>query len=133
MLQYLSLQDSTLGVISLEELIRHTGVTHEQLEQECDDVLLGDIAEHIVSYSKYGSKLGLSAADITTFDLDPRIAHNAMLITAKVFKEWHKKRSFRATYRVLAEVALELGDGTGATKICEICAKGTLVVVDIVK
>ena len=113
-------------MITLEELIRHTGVTHEQLEQECDDVLLNDIAEHIVSYLKYGPKLGLSAADITTFQQNMTIAHNAKLITAEVFKEWHKKRSFLATYRALAEVALELGDGTGATNICEICAKGML-------
>ena len=118
-------------MITLEELIRHTGVTQKQLEQECDDVLLNDIAEHIVSYSKYGPKLGLSAADITTFQQNMRIADNAKLITAEVFKEWHKKRSFLATYRVLAEVALELGDGTGAKTICELCAKGTLAVIVI--
>ena len=123
------LQDSASGVISLDEVMKHTGVTDEQLKQECDDVLLGDIAEHIVNYQKYGPKLGLSAADITTFQQNMRIADNAKLITAEVFKKWHKKQSFLATYKVLAEVALELGDGTGAKVICEICAKGTLVVI----
>ena len=103
------------------------------MEQECDNGLLSDIAEHIVDYSKYGSKLGLSTADITSLQLNLRIAHNAKLITAEVFKEWHKRQSFRATYQVLAEVALELGDGTGATKICEICAKGVLAVIGIMK
>ena len=131
MLQYLSLQDSTPGVFNLEDIIKHTGVTHKQLELECDDVLLNDIAEHIVSYWKYGPRLGISAADITTFQQNMMIADDAKLITAEVFKKWHNRRTFHATYRVLVEVALELGDETGATKICEICAEGMLAVIVI--
>ena len=113
------------GVISLDAIIKRTGVTEEQLDHPCDDkVLLGKITEHIIDYQQYGPMLGISDADIGTFERDIRYAYSVKKITLEVFKLWHELKKYKATYRVLAEVSLELGKGTGAEKICQICAKG---------
>ena len=115
------------GVLTLDEAIKKTGVTGEQLDHPCDDeVILDEIAEHIVKYRHYGSRLHLSSADITAIESNPRLAGDIKLITAQVFKSWYRKDPYGATYRVLAEVAIQLKDGAGAKKICEICAEGTM-------
>ena len=111
-------------MISLENLKRRTGVTDEQLEKEVNDLHLDDLSEHIVDYRKYGPRLHLSEADIKNIEHNPRLYDSVKLITAEVFKEWHKKLSFKATYKELVEVALKLEDGTGAEIICKICAEG---------
>ena len=95
-----------------------TGVTDEQLNQECENELLEELSQHIVEYRKYGPRLGLSDADIRTFERDPTMYYSIKLITAAVFKEWHRVKESRATYRALVEIALKLEDGIGAEKIC---------------
>ena len=113
------------GVISLDAIIKRTGVAKEQLDHPCDDeVLLEEITQHIVNYQQYGPRLEISGADISTFERDLRFAYSIKKITLEVFKLWHQRKKYDATYRVLAEVALKLGDGTGAEKICQICAEG---------
>ena len=110
----------------MEKLIKSTGVTAEQLDQECDDAILKDIADQIVEYQRYGSKLGLSETDIKACRLSPDADGNIKLITAKVFQMWHKEKGDDATYRALANVALKLRDGTGAKIICQICKEGNI-------
>ena len=109
-------------MISLEHLKRRTGVTDDQLNKEVDDLHLDDLSEHIVEYRKYGRQLHLSEADVKHIERNPRLYYSVKLITAAVFKEWHGKLSFEATYRELVEVALKLEDGIGAKKIYKICA-----------
>ena len=109
-------------MISLENLMKRTKVTNEQLDKEVDNLHLNDLSEHIVDYKKYGPRLGLSDADIKTFERDHTISYSIKLITAAVFKEWHRKRVSEATYRELVEVALKLEDGTGAEEICKLSA-----------
>ena len=103
--------------------MRRTGISDEQLDQECDDELLKELSQHIVDYRKYGPRLGLSDADIRTFECDPTMYFSIKLITAAVFMEWHARKGLKATYRVLVEIALKLEDGTGAEKICQMGTK----------
>ena len=118
-------------MIILENLKRQTGVTDEQLNKEVNDLDLDDLSEHIVEYRKYGQRLHLSEADVKSIERDPRLFHSVKLITAEVFKEWHRKLSFEATYRELVEVALKLEDGIAAKKICEVCVEGKTVCRDM--
>ena len=98
-----------------------TGVTGNQLDQECDDLVLTEIAEYIVEYKRYAPWLGVDGATVKAFVHDHTISDNIKLITAEVFKDWHNRMQNEATYRALALVALKLKDGKGARKICEIC------------
>ena len=101
--------------------MRRTKVTNTELDKEVLDVHLDDMSEHIVEYRKYGPRLGLTEADIKTIERNHTISYSIKLITAKVFKEWHRKRDFEAKYRELVNVALKLEDGSGAEVICRIC------------
>ena len=83
-----------------------------------------ELSQHIVDYRKYGPRLGLTDADIRTFERDPTMYFSIKLITAAVFMDWHSKKESQATYRVLAGIALKLEDGTGAEKICQMSARG---------
>ena len=103
---------------------RRTGVTVKQLNAECDDQRLHELSEYIVDYRKYGPWLGLSDADIEDIEGNPYILSSKKLKAAEVFKKWHRMKSCEATYLQLLEVALKLNDGSGAEKICQICAKG---------
>ena len=107
-----------------QRLKRRTGVTVKQLKTECDDLRLHELSEHIVDYRKYGPWLGLSDADIEDIEGNPYTFSSKKLKAAEVFKKWHRKKGCEATYLQLLEVALKLNDGSGAEKICQICAEG---------
>ena len=105
--------------------MRHTGVTNEQLDAECDDLHLDELSEHIVDYRRYGPRLDLTEADIQNIERNPVLFFSQKLKVAAVFKKWHSKNGCEATYRRLLKVALKLEDGSGAEKICQICAEGS--------
>ena len=119
--------------MNLSDIIKHVGVTDEQLDQECSDALLLEIAQKIVTYQRYAHKLGLSDPEIISFQHNMTVANDVRLITAEVFKSWHRKQAYLATYRALAMVAAQLGDKSGAQIICEICAKGKFNFIVLIK
>ena len=107
--------------------MERTGVTYDQLNNECTDVSLDQLSEYIVKYRKYGTRLGLKETDILEIEHNPKHIYSMKGKSAALFKEWHRKKGSEATYHHLVQVALKLGDGAGAEKICEICAVGELV------
>ena len=102
----------------MDSVMASTGATKELLERECVDQDLCEIAEYAVTYQVYGPRLGLTAADITEHEKNPRYSDSVKLITAAVFKEWHKKNGSMATYYVLVEMFLKSGDRIAAEKVC---------------
>ena len=110
-------------MITLDRLKELTGVTNEQLDKECEEIHLEQLAQSIVEYRKYGSRLGLTRADIREIEQQPALVFSMKDKTAAVFKEWHRRSPSHATYRALVEVALKLEDGSSAIKICKLCVE----------
>ena len=102
--------------------MRRTGVSAEQLDQRFDTVDFDRLSEITVRYRKYGFRLKLSEQDIEEIEHDPNLIHSAKDKTAAVFKEWYRKNPPEATYHALLAVAVELGDGAMAEKICQLSA-----------
>ena len=115
------------NVIGLEYLKRRTEVTDIQLDQRVDVNDLNDFGQHIVDYKKYGPQLGVSDNDIKEIERDPTLFHSLKDKAVAVFKKWHENKAGLATYRALVDVALKLGDGIGAERICMACAKSKLL------
>ena len=111
---------------SLKSLKDHTGVTDRQLDQEVSDDDLDTLSQDIVEYRKYGSRLGLNDADIRDIEQHPAVFYSLKAKASEVFKLWHSRKRYEATYRFLLNVAFQLNDGNAAEKICHICAKSKL-------
>ena len=102
--------------------MRRTGVTPEQLGRKFEAVDFDKLSEIAVEYRKYGPRLHLTEQDIIEIEQDPRLSRSVKVITAAVFKKWYRSNPPEATYCALLKVALELGEGEFAEKICELCA-----------
>ena len=105
-------------VTELGSVLARTGITQEQLNQECEYRDFYDIAEVATDYRTYGSRLGLSLADITEQEKNPSISDSVKLITAAVFEEWHRKMGSKATYYELALMFLKSNNQSAAEKVC---------------
>ena len=77
----------------LEELIADTGVTKKQLDSECDDAHFVLITKHIFNYQEYGPLLGVPDQRIKAIEQNMHFRSDAKLITAEVFREWHRNEN----------------------------------------
>ena len=102
----------------LKRMLARTGITKEQLNQECEYKDFSEIAETATDYRTYGSRLGLSSADITEQEKNTSISHSVKLITAAVFEEWHRRMGSKATYYELVLMFLKTNNQRAAEKVC---------------
>ena len=103
----------------IDSVIASTGISKEQLDQECDNRDFYEVAERAIDYQVYGPILGLSKTDITEQVKNPSVSHSVKLITAAVFEEWHKKNGSMATYYELVAMFLKSNNRTAAEKVCQ--------------
>ena len=107
----------------LKDLKGHTGLTDDELSKEITESHFNKIADHIENYEPFAQALQLKGWRITEIKTDPNLSY--IMKTRAVLRQWRQDNPFEATYLNLVLVALELSEGTLATKICEFC-KGEL-------
>ena len=98
------------------------------LDQECSDKHLKSISLFL-DRGSVAPHLGLSEIDIQDIDCDKRKEAEKRLQT---LEKWKRKYAFKATYRKLVEILLDIGDASSAQKVCKLLQlqvqEGTLTV-----
>ena len=103
--------------VSLDDLLDHVGLVHEDLKTRCTGEDLMEISLFISNWEKYADFLRLTQADIediaaknTTESQRNRLA----------LQRWKQMFAFRATFEFLVkEVFLKNNDAEVALKVCE--------------
>ena len=103
----------------MKDLKDHTGLTDDELSKEITESHLNKIADLIDNYEQFAEAFQLKPWRVTEIKADPNL--NYIMKTQAVLKQWRQDHPFKATYLNLVLVALELSEGTLATKICEYC------------
>ena len=107
-------------MVSLEEVIKRSGVSTEYLERECpkEDVinLLGYIP---TNWKLTGAHLGLSGKDLSDIDEENKKVENKRLTT---LYKWKSKFAFKATYYELVKAFHESGENEESLRLCEYLA-----------
>ena len=99
----------------------HYSVSHEKLEEECDDNLIIEVSQHINNHKEIGDCLNLSSDDMghisqSKDDLDVKI---------DVLWTWKRKNGSAATVLALLEAFLKRGDQSVAKSILEYLLRKT--------
>ncbi len=104
--------------LTVKALKTETGVTDYQLKQKCQDEHLRKISQHVGNRHDFAAKFGLLPALIAGIQIDPSLSFAQK--TQKVLM-WWRDNNDNATYLKFVQVCLELGNGSVASKMCEIC------------
>ena len=111
--------------VSLEDLKQHVKVSDEQLDQQCSDEHIREIALNMPSWELYAPYLGLTTVEVDGIADDARRYEQR---TLKTLEKWKTKLVFKATYRSFINVCLKLKNADLAEKVCRY-AKGVCVCV----
>ena len=103
--------------VTLDELLKKVGITPEQLNETCTNDHLHDIALFLKSWRTLAPHLQLSSNDVEAVDED---AHSAKERRQKFLESWKAKFAFTATYRVLVEAFLKIGNADQAEEVCRL-------------
>ena len=101
---------------SVDELLRITGVTEADLNQECSEAVLKQIAEHVIDWRGYAEELSIGQQQIE--DIRTDISLSLKLKVIHVFRRWTESQGFKATYRRLVDVCLKQRNGKLAQEVC---------------
>ena len=109
---------STEQSLTIEGLMRRTGVNSTQLDTEIIEHDLHSLAECFDNVETYLDKLGLNAGQQTDIkDLAYRKGTNIAMIEA--LKLWRQPNPFACTFRALLRILLDLNRGDVAVKVCQ--------------
>ena len=100
--------------VTLDELLKHVGLTDEQLDETCTHEHLRGIALFLMSWRTLAPQLELSSK----VDAIEKDAHSEEERKQKFFEAWKAKFAFKATYRVLVEALLKIGSADQAEQVC---------------
>ena len=103
--------------VTLDELLKEVGITHMQLEEKCTNEHLHGISLSLKSWRTLAPQLGLSSSEVEAVDRD---AHSEKERRQKCLESWKAKFAFAATYRVLVEALLEIGNADQAEEVCRL-------------
>ena len=106
-----------MAAITLEELLEEVGVHPEKLNESVSDDHLRAIAIFLTSWWRVATYLGLSENDLGDVEQEGKDEQDKRL---KVLQIWKGKFGFKATYRMLVEVLLQLAKADIAEKICHL-------------
>lgn len=101
--------------MSIEELAAHVGLSLTDLDTRCEEEDLSELSLLIPVWSKVAPFLKLTDADIEDIDSE---SSKSRVKALNMLKKWKGKLAFRATFKVLVEVFLKLGDAEMAEKVC---------------
>jgi hypothetical protein len=101
--------------VGLGELVEHVGLSDADLGTRCEDEDLSDLCLLIPSWKTLAPFLKLTDTEIEDIDSDNSKSREKVL---SMLKKWKRKHTFQATYKVLVEVFLKVGDAETAEKVC---------------
>ena len=101
--------------VTLDELLKHVGLTDKQLDETCTHEHLRDIALFLTSWRTLAPQLELSS-EVEAIEKD---AHSEKERMQKFLEAWKAKFAFKATYRVLVEALLKIGSADQAQQVCD--------------
>ena len=86
------------------------------LDQECSVEHLKKIS-HFLDWRRVAPFLGLSEMDIQEIESDKKTDSEKRL---QALEKWKRMYAFKATYRKLVEILLEVKDANSAQKVCKL-------------
>ena len=108
---------SPANQVALQELMRRYNLTDEQLNREIVDSDTPIMALNFDDVEMYSTTMKLAIAE----QADVKRLNNSEGSRAAMMKclqVWKERDPFQATYRALLDIALRLGKGETADKIC---------------
>ena len=109
--------------LNINDLKKQTGVSDNQLGQECQEKHLKKITQDVENYLQFASKFDLPRDVLADIKTDNKLLFGQR--TEKVFL-WWRKNSGNPTYLTFVQACLELGQGDIARKMCKMC-KGIII------
>ena len=103
--------------ITLDELLKEVGISPEQLNETCTIDHLLNIALFLTSWRTLAPHLQLSSGEVEVVDVD---AHGEKERRQMCLKLWKDKFAYRATYRVLVEALMKIGNADQAKEVCRL-------------
>ena len=103
--------------VTLDELLSKVGVKPTQLEEVCSDEHLQKIAQSLESWRELRVHLGVSQADVEAIERD---SHSEPEKRQQMLQLWQKRFAYKATYRVLVEGLLSIGNAKMAHTVCRL-------------
>ena len=107
--------------LTLEDLVRRTGVSNTQFNTEIIKHDLNSLAECFDNVETYLDTLGLNAG-LQTDIKDLAYRRNTKTAMVEALKLWHQPNPFAATVQALLEILLDLKRGDVAVKVCQCIA-----------
>ena len=103
--------------LSVADIEKETGVSHDQLQAMCTIHHLRDIAHFVDNYLKFTARFSLPPGVLAGIKTDLNL--DFVQKTEQVFLWWHANiRS--PTYLSFVETCLDLGEGDVARKMCRL-------------
>ena len=104
--------------VTLQELKDHTGVTDKQLQLQCSDEHLEQIAYKIGNWTSYAFILKLEEWQVQSVKVNLELDYLHKIM--EVLKMWKKNNVHNATYLSLVRGCLKAGDGIVAGDVCQL-------------
>ena len=106
-----------MAAITLDELLKETGIHLEKLDESISDDHLREIAIFLTSWRTVATYLGLSVNNLDAIEQEGKDEQDKRL---KALQIWKSKFAFKATYRKLVEALLSVGMADVAEKVCRL-------------
>ena len=103
--------------VTQDELLHRVGIKPTQLDEVCSDEHLRKIAQSLESWRELRVHLGLSRADGEEIERDSRSEPEKR---QKILQLWRDRFAFKATYKVLVEGLLSIGNAKMAETVCRL-------------
>ena len=103
--------------VTFEELTAHVGISADELNKPCSDEHITSISLFLTNWQTVAPLLGLSETDEEDVEEEGKKTQDKRY---KTLRRWKNKNLFKATYRVLVDVFLRLGQADLAEKVCRL-------------
>ena len=106
-----------MAAVTVDELVKQTSIQPERLDEKVNNDHLLKIALFLRSWRLVALHLGLSDIDVSDLEKEGKDEQEKRI---KALQKWKDKFAFKATYRMLVEVLLQLSMADTAENICHI-------------
>ncbi len=113
-------------MITVESLQEDTGVTDDQLDQNCSFTHLKKVAPFVENYTKFADHFKLKPGEKSDIKTDQLSSFEQK--TEAVFKCW-KNKTKNPTYRKFIQACIDLTEGEVARRMSVLCAKSKKAVI----
>ena len=104
-------------VLTIEELKAHLNLTDSQLDYQIQEKDFFKLSAHFDSVDDYLPYFGLTPSQQADIN-DLRFRKGTQSAMSEALRQWRKSSPFKATYKALVEVLLEVEKGEVAVAVC---------------